>query len=123
MKNFTSILTILFISSIAWNQTTEKTFQTGTYGSYPDISTFTEIKINPDSTFHYYDQFELSGNMKFDGVWIIKGKKLILLDQNKQLAKTIPAKWKIKGNTLVSNKTDKSMTRIKRRLILTLKSK
>lgn len=114
------ILTILTFSNINGQTTIPKQ---GTYGAYLDISTFTELTLNNDHTFIYYDQFELGGTFKHSGKWKMEGQKLILCGSENNVIRPMPSKWKIKGNELVSKKVKHERTGNRIRIVLTFSEK
>jgi hypothetical protein len=49
----------------------------GTYGSYMDWSTFTEVSLNDDNAFRYINQSELDPSFNHQGIWMVTDKYLI----------------------------------------------
>jgi len=107
--------------SKGFSQQTNQELRIGTYGAYMDYSTFTELTINSDNTFQYYDQNKLGSIFKYTGKWEIKRNKLILFDCKNNTFIPMPTKWKIKGAELISEKISNSRTNKKRRIELSYK--
>lgn len=110
-----SLFVLLVLSSPYFNKS--EPFKTGVYGAYMDASTYTELTINPDSSFKYIDQFELGSTIQNNGIWQIKRKRLLLKCAENNKVRPMPTEWKIKENQLEG----KFMNTHKKEVILTLR--
>ncbi len=72
----------------------------GVYGSYADVSTYTELILLDNNTFSYIDRFELGSTFKYNGKWRVKGKYIELYDCENNEMRPMPIKWVIKENEL-----------------------
>lgn len=77
----------------------------GKYGAYSDFSSFTELFLNPDSSFVYHDQTELNGTIHTEGNWSNKENKVFLHDFKNNKLRPLPTTWTLNNNTLISKKT------------------
>ena len=116
---FLILLSISFVSV----QATHKNPLFGTYGAYLDPATFTELTLNENNTFRFYDQFELGSTFKYTGKWKIEGEKLLLFKCQNNNIRPMPTTWKITGNELISIEPKKSKNGAHRQMTLTYKSK
>jgi hypothetical protein len=91
-------LLLTTLSSFA--QDAENITPWGTYGRYIDYSTYTELKLNCDSTFEYIDRFELGSTYRFIGTWRIKNNKVILNPKEEKPALNLNKRWLLKENKL-----------------------
>lgn len=125
MRHICTILTLILLLTVSTviGQSTDQDTLTGTYGAYMDISTFTELTLNDDYTFKYYDQFELGGTFEYYGKWKDKGHKIILYDSENNTIRPMPTKWKIKDNELISEKVNNVSTGVKSKVVLTYNKK
>jgi hypothetical protein len=90
----------------------------GTYGSYADQSTYTELKLNCDSTFEFIDCFELGSPLKYSGTWMLVRNKVILIGSSDHSSSKLPKRWKKQKEGLISAKTPSNKFRLKGRIYL-----
>lgn len=111
MKGFYTLLLIISFLTVSkvHGQITHPDLKIGTYGSYMDFSTFTELTLNSDHTFKYTDQSELSARFNYEGKWEVKRNKLVLYDSENNTARPMPTNWTIKLNEITSSKECRSV--------------
>lgn len=90
----------------------------GTYGNYADHSTYTELKLNCDSTFEFIDCFELGSTLKYSGTWMLVRNKVILIVSSDHSSSQLPKRWKKQKEGLISAKTPSNKFRLKGRIYL-----
>lgn len=124
MRRSFTLLIILTLSTVTqvFGQITHPDLRIGTYGSYMDFSTFTELTLNSDHTFKYVDQSELSARFNYEGKWEVKRNKLVLYDSENNTARPMPTNWTIQLNEISSSKEFRSVGGKKYRITLINKS-
>jgi hypothetical protein len=96
-------IAILFCFILSFNRSTEKnnTIQTGLYAVYLDISTYTELNVNADSTFTFLHRGLTGIGWRNQGKWKIRHGKLVLYDYEKKSLQQ-PNIWKIKKGKIIN---------------------
>lgn len=111
-----SYLLLPVLSSFA--QDAENVTLCGTYGRYIDYSTYTELKLNCDSTFLFMDSFELGSTYKYSGNWMLKRNRIILTSSSEGSMSHLPKRWKKQKDGLISKKLNSNNLRLKGRIFL-----
>lgn len=102
MKKVNLILTTVVVLAIMSFKPSENlSLLTGTYGvcncdDNSNSTTKTELLINEDNSFHYFDNSNSNKKIDVKGKWIRKGNTIYLQDYNSEFA--IHNKWTIDKN-------------------------
>jgi len=111
--SFTNLNTQHSPFHLDYRQDTNKVLETGIYGSYADVSTYTELQLFDNHTFNYIDRFELGSTYKYSGKWKVKGKHLVLYDCENNTLRPMALKWEITPLQLCSKDNKKNMLCLK----------